>query len=237
MPYSIVHTELAFQTGDQLQLDHKELLEYIIWSIFVDSNYLLSDMALHITRPKTHYYEWEAYEVAKFPDNFLEQEPWKSVFNIWYYYHLITDRVWRDSAMIQMAYKSIEQERWYQISRKIYSFYDLQQLLQDKKKEEIIKETMSLNFDKIDFPKIFKDVPSSIIKSTYKKMLDFMLGKNFFIKESEDKNDYRITEWWLHINDKGLERRVLEAFSYDEYQALKKTALDQFQSEVIPKFR
>lgn len=237
MPYSIVHTELAFETGSQLKLDNEEFLIYLIWSIFVDSNYLLSATGFHLNRSKTHYYENEVYEQSKFPENFLKKEPPKNVFAIWYYFHLLTDKVWRESKIIKKVYLSKEQERRYQISRKIHSFYDLQKLLEDKKKIEIIEKTEKFDFEKILFPEIFKEVPLTILKSTYKKMLDFMLGRDFFMKESENKEDYKITGWRLHIKDKELESRVLQAFSYDEYQSLKKVALNQFQSQVIPKFR
>lgn len=236
MPYSIVHTELAFQTKKPLFEKKSDFLWYLVWSIFVDSNYILSKSWFHLHRKRTHYYEDSEYENVDFPENFWNQEERKNTpFFIWYYFHLITDKVWRDSSLIQKAYQSEELERRYQISRKIHSFYDLQKLLWDKEKIWILHESLKLDFSSILFPSIFKEVPYEVLQTTYAKMLDYMLWKDFFLKKSENEDDYIIVGWILHIKDKELEKQVLSLFPYSEYQTLKQVALDKFQSEVLPK--
>jgi hypothetical protein len=236
MPYSIVHTELAFQTKKPLFEKKSDFLLYIIGSIFVDSNYILSNTWFHIHRKHTHYYKDGEYEDVNFPEVFWHQEWIKdNPFMAGYYFHLVTDQVWRDSSLIQKAYQSREFERWYQISRKIHSFYDLQKLLWDTEKIWIIDESSKLDFSSIILPSVFKDIPYETLKKTYDKMLDYMMWKDFFLKNSESGDDYTIVRWTLHIKDKELEKHVLTLFPYNEYQGLKNIALDKFQSEVLPK--
>lgn len=235
MPYSIVHTELAFKTAEELEFNENQFQEYIVGSIFVDANYLLQEYWFQTNRRVTHYYEDIVYEKAPFPEDFLKKEWISSPFCLGYYFHLLTDRVWRDSSAVGKAYRSEEMDNYYQISRKIHSYHDLQILLGNKKYLDIIEKSRLFRFEKEKIPSIFHSIPKETLEKTYNKMVDFMLGKDFFMKESEKHQIYKIENWVLHITDKDLERKVLQFFPYEEYLELKKEALAEFQLQVLPK--
>ena len=98
-------------------------LDFIVGNIFVDASYLLTEAGYVISRQKTHFYEGKSFETTPFDALFLNTEYTlsQSDFNLGYYYHLVVDRVWRDSSFTQKASTSSRFESLYQLSRKVYA--------------------------------------------------------------------------------------------------------------------
>ena len=237
MPYSIVHSEIAFLSRDFLKyLSEKDFLEFLVWNIFVDSSHLLFELWYkNIHRHTTHYYRKDFYEIDNFPEIFWEQEKEYSPLFVGYYFHLLTDKIWRDSNFIEAAYKNLDEEREYQISRKIHAFMDYKNLLWNKDSLNMVEKLYTFSFEWVKTPSIFTEVKTEDLERVLYGILDYMLGKKLFVKKTEKEEDYSSNNGEFIIKDSQLQEKVQKKYPYEEYNFLKKEALYQFQIQMSSK--
>lgn len=202
MPFTIVHIDLATRLNEnKLKLKKNNLLDFLVGNIIVDCNYELKKKGLDIDRDKTHYYEKENYFNCKFPTNFYEKELKKdfTFLKLWYYYHLLTDKIWAD-IKLQNALKDDELRKAYQSDRKFHAekdFYNFQE-----KYSYLIDDLYNYKINKDLLPKVYKNVPKKDLEKSYKSVLDFM------------------------ISDKSHLEYYKTYFSYQEHLIYKQKALD-----------
>ena len=205
MPFTIVHVDLATKLNEnKLKLEENNFLDFLVGNIIVDCNYELKKKWLGIDRDKTHYYENENYFNCKFPSNFYENEL-KTDFNflkLWYYYHLITDRVWAD-IKLQNALADGELRKIYQSDRKNHADNDF--FLFQKNNKYLIDKLYNYSFKLDLLPSVYQDISIKDLQDSYKKVLDFMMS------------DKECLEYWNC--DKSY-------FSYQEHLNYKQKALD-----------
>jgi len=230
MPYSITHLEIWNNKAKQLNIKNTELLDFLVWNIICDCSYDLKENWVSIWRDLTHYYKWLNYFSTDFPNNFFEKEIVWDEYNflkLWYYYHLLVDKLWRDKGPLRTVE---EEERWelrhiYQISRKIYAFYDYKEFV-EKNWENLIKELYSYkiykNINKL--PSFMKDINIDIIQKVFLDILDYMTMKKSFLKA------WNIMEKYVVIDDNKikieneLKLKLNQNFSYENYKDLKEMA-------------
>lgn len=225
MPYSIVHFELAKSLKDIKNITKSEQLDFIIWSIIVDSSYdLYSRWINTIKREDSHYYKWEDYMAFDFVNNFYKKEVLKNKGNyliLWYYYHLIVDEKWKDDNFLSLNMEENSHIRYiYQISRKVNAFYDLKELKKDKNFNNIIDDLYNYKIDNNKLPSVFKNIDNDIINQVKNDILDYMIWKKHFSKWEDILTPYKIIDDHIEIKD-DIKKEVEKYFSYKEYKKFK----------------
>lgn len=233
MPFSIVHIEIWTKLKNYL-LSEDNFLDFLAWSIFVDSSYNLKELWVKIDREVTHYYQNESFISSDFPKNFYDSElnNWFSYFKLWYYYHLILDKLWRDSKFVWDCYKDVDKENLYQLSRIIYSKYDLDAFIADFW-TSIIDKLYMYEIDKKEIPSIYKGVNSSLLQETYISIIDYMCNKRYFKKLDWENIIYKIVNWGIEILNKSTENEMNSFFPYKEYINLKNYWFEILKKEII----
>ncbi len=223
MPFSIVHIEIWAKLKDYLPTEDN-LLEFLAWSIFVDSSYNLKELWIDIKREVTHYYNWDSYYSSDFPSNFKKMELDKNFtyFNLWYYYHLLLDQLWRDSEFVWDCYKDVDKENLYQLSRIVYSKYDLDAFIEDFWLS-ILDKLYSFKLDKNKIPYIYSDIDLKYLQKTYLSIIDYMRLTKTFRKIEWDREFYKIVDNKIIIIDNDIEKQMHDFFPFEKYTKLKTT--------------
>ena len=134
MPYSIIHLETSVRKLEWKNLDKIDYLDFIVWGLLVDCSYNLNAHWIEISREDTHYHPWESYFNVNFPKNFLDREinNWNNNYlNRWYYFHLLTDKLYRDVEWKKITWKSdLEMKYLYEVYRKTNAYIDLQEFIE-----------------------------------------------------------------------------------------------------------
>ena len=192
MPYWIIHLKIANkkQALEKICKTKEEKLDFFAWNIFVDISYNLKQLGIDISRQKTHYYLNKNYFKYDFEKNFLKNEKIDNCFKLWYFYHLVADKIWRD---IYLKQKIILEKAWlqdfwddlYQAFRKYYAFIEFKKFKKNNK--EIIEDLYNYKIKKEKLPKIFQNIPENLLKKAFLKILDHMIFKENFYKKNEKK--------------------------------------------------
>lgn len=237
MPFSIVHVEIWTKLKNYLPKEDN-FLEFLAWNIFVDSSYNLMELWILIDRDITHFYSLEWYFKSDFPYNFkiIELDNNFSYFNLWYYFHLILDKLWRDSNFVWDCYKDVDKENLYQLSRIVYSKYDLNSYIKAYW-ADIIDKLYNYKLDKNKLPKIYYDINVELLQSTYISILDYMTWKNHFIKVESKYDLYKIVNNKIVILDKKVEQQMNKYFPYEKYLELKNRWLEILNDELLIYFK
>lgn len=225
MPFSIVHIELWVGLKDNFK-NNDNLLDFLAWSIFVDSSYELNNQWVFISRDVTHYHNGQDYSTADFSKNFLECELKNnfSYFNLWYYCHLTLDKLWRDSKFIQNAYNNVELDNIYQLSRVFHSFLDLNNFLKVDKLS-YITQLYNYKIEKSKIPSMFHNIDTHKLQSSFLSILDYMTLKKVFNKVENEDKIYNIIDWKFNFLDKKIEKKINELFPHEDYNKLKEYSL------------
>nr|MDD3720200.1 hypothetical protein [Candidatus Gracilibacteria bacterium] len=225
MPYSIVHIELGVSLKDYFN-NENDFLDFLAGSIFVDSSYELNNQGVQIKREDTHYHKGEDYINSEFPDNFLKKELKTnfSNFKLGYYYHLILDKLWRDSSFVGEAYKNNDLDEIYQLSRIFHANIDLNDFIKVDNNNYIDK-LYKYKINKNSLPSVFLNIDTNILNDTYMSIIDYMVNKKTFKKVSNEDEVYTIINGELEFLDKEIEKKVNTLFPYKDYNDLKKQGL------------
>ncbi len=229
MPYSIVHLKLAKKKNDSLKIckTKQEELDFFVWNIFVDSSHELKTFWINLKRDDTHYYKWQNYFNFDFPWNFLKQEIIKNnFFNLWYYYHLKVDELWRDIFFTQKIFlewkKTDFSDSLYHVFRKYYAFLDYKDF--EKNNKNLILDLYKYKINKEKIPKIFKNIDLEILQKSYLQILDYMFFKDIFQKKDELKY-LKIKDDKIFI-DEEIKKVIEKYYPIAKYKDFYKKALE-----------
>ncbi len=208
MPYSIVHIDLVNKKLKNKKISPQDKLDFFVGNIITDISYNLNSYWISIKREDTHYYTWQDYMQVDFANNFfLKENMTKNYLIYWYYYHLLTDKFWRDFEF-EWRYVNEDIYNTYQISRKINSEIDLLNF-EDK---YLFDKLYNYKIENYKLPSVFYNISIDLIQKSYIDLLDYMTLKKTFSKwESNDKYKDLIEKY----------------FSYDHHLSLKNKAFNE----------